>query len=507
MQTKTLLILSFISISLIPTSVLSAISFISLSKLEESISNIYLGTVTIISSLSDGHKELIDMRLNMGRLISANDAQERQAILQHINNNQAEFLKTLITYKEIDDFPLQVEILEHRGLSNLTSYEDSLLTQVNSDWLDYEQARNKVINLSNDGLRENATTYSNTIAADKFSKLARTYNQIVDLNNNLASIMYSESQSVVRQAFLYGIITSVSSAAFAVGAALLISRRMAPSVDKLQQEARKKIDTFISRGSSGKMLTQTTRGEKHEDIETVPISVPVEDKNNKNNELSTDIQLQQQVAELSKKGPMILLHFSQYKEFRDGGRGGGRQPTSDIRDESRTTASVADSLLDYYLTSTTAGTATITTTSVTQTPSSIGGKKSSSLVLITKRSSNLYSVGRKTGASIYILSSSSQDPITTSEDGLLIISINQTSLILEAIKRTLLENPNSVIILDNITELIHKLGFAKVFSLVQSISDEASSYQNSRVIILINENAHAQNEVEAIATICNTFVR
>ena len=511
MQTKTLLVLSFVIISLVPASLLSAISFISLSKLEQSISNIYLGTVTIISNLSDGQKELVEMRLNMDQFIATSNEQERQGILQQINQNEGNFLKTLIEYKEIDDFPMQIDILQHRGMGNLTSYEHSLLAQVNSDWRDYQQAKNRIITLSNEGLRENATSYSNTVAADKFSRLATTYSKVVDLNNNLASIMYDESQSVAKQAYLFGIIASGSSIAFGVAAALLISKRLAPSVDELQQEARKKIEKFISKGSSAKtplqmMTTATTDSEvQKKGAETITPTIAAvgslgnNDNNGNNNDTSsTDLMLQQQVAELLEKGPMILLHFSQYKELKEEDR---QQPSEGQK--SKTT--VADSLLDHYLATTTTGQQPSPTSSATTT----GGKKTTAtnLVLITKRTSNLYSLGRKSGAAIYILSSSSQDPITTSEDGLLIISISQTSLILEAIKRTLRENPNSVIILDNITELIHKLGFAKVFSLVQSVSDEVSPYPKSRIIILINENAHPQNEVEAIATICNAFIR
>lgn len=80
-------------------------------------------------------------------------------------------------------------------------------------------------------------------------------------------------------------------------------------------------------------------------------------------------------------------------------------------------------------------------------------------------------------------------------------------MILEVIRRTLQENSDPVIILDNITELIHRLGFDRVFLLVQSISDTMSMYTASRIIILVNANVHPPSEVEAIATICNAFVR
>ncbi|AIF82473.1 Protein of unknown function (DUF835)/Four helix bundle sensory module for signal transduction [Candidatus Nitrososphaera evergladensis SR1] len=524
MQTRALLVLSFVIISVIPASLLSAISFFSLSRLEQSISNIYLGTVTIISNLSDGHKDLIEMRLNVGRLISATDDQQKQGILKQIEQNEGNFLRTLIGYKEIDDFPLQIDILQRRGLSNMTSYEDSLLTQVNDDWLEYQQARNMVITLTNEGSRENATAYSNTVAADRFSKLATSYNKIVDLNNNLASIMFDESQSVAKQAYTFAVITSASSIAFAVAAAFLISKRLAPSVDELQREARKKIEMFISKGIGGKgrgnddssklaTTISTNNVQKEKTSESTPSALIQTGRNNSDNNNNDNLvpeELEEQVGDLLQKGPMILLHFSQYKELME------RQHASEDNQQQTRIRTVADSLLDYYLTTATgdassspssSSTSLRTTSSSSPSSESSARDKKTNLVLITKRTSNLYSLGRNAGATIYVLSSSSQDPITTSADGLLVISINQTSLILEAIKRTLRENPNSVIVLDNITELIHKLGFAKVFSLIQSVSDEVSPYPNSRIIVLINENAHPRNEVEAIATICNAFIR
>ncbi len=507
-----LLVLSFIVISLVPASILSAISFYSLSRLEQSISNLYLGTVTIISNLSDGHKALVDMRLDIGRYISTTSAQEEQKILNRITENEGVFLKTLIEYKQIDDFPLQVEILQHRGQGNLTMYEGSLLTQVNSDWRDYQQARSKVLDLASAGLRDNATAYSNGIAADKFSKLADSYNKIVDLNNNLASIMFDESQSVSKQAYAAAIITSVSSVAFAIAAAIFIAKRLAPSVDELQREAKKKIEKFILQGSGGSSSILPSVAETNVSAQTesgeMVLPVPMggssgnNDKTDGNSNLSTVAQ--QQLADLVKKGPMILLHSSQYEGLE--GRGG----TPEDKERGK---GPADSLVDHYFLSTREG-LSASSPSSTKAESSVASatageknKEINNLVLITKRTSNLYLRGRRAGAAIYILSSSAQDPITTSEDGLLVISIGQTSLILEAVKRTLRENPNSVIVLDNLTELIYKIGFAKVFSLVQSISDEVSQYRHSRILILINEKAHPRDEVEAIATVCNVFLK
>lgn len=455
MQTRSVLVLSFLLISIIPVLLLSAISFFSVLKLQENVANLYIGVVTIITGLSDGHKELLEMNLDTGRLISSgDDEKERQEILARINQSESGFLRTLIGYKEIDDFPLQIEILERRGLGNLTSYEDSLLSQVNSDWLAYQKERNTVITLSSEGLKEEATAYSNTVAADKFSKLLVTYNRIVDMNHNLAGIMYKESNSVAAQAFAYGIAASIFSVAFAFVAALLVSRRLAPSVSEIQKDARKKIEQFIS------------------EARTLPIAA----KDSGPEAIAPSANgAQHHAAELVEKGPMILLHSTGYEKLKD-----NKEP-----------ATAADSLLGYYLAQ----------------QSLPAGERKGDLVLITKRSSNLYHLGRKSGATIYVLSSSSQEPISTSEDGLLVISVTQTSLMLEAIRRTLSEKPGSTIILDNATELIHKLGFDRVFSLVQSISDVASSHPGSRIVILINEQAHPQSEVEAIATVCNAFVR
>ena len=408
----------------------------------------HFGTVTIITGLSDGHKDLVEMRLDMGRFISAQSEPERQEILAHISQDENGFLRTLIGYKEIGDFPLQIEILKRRGMGNLTTYEDSLLTPVNSNWQDYQNERNKVIELASAGQTDNATVYSNTVAADKFSRLTSTYNTIVDLNNQLARIMYDESQSVVQQAFIYEVIASVSSAAFASAVALLASRKLAPSVDEMQQQARKKIERFISEGRAYS-IQKAAAGQQQDAVSDAPFE----------NYAPFVTDAQPQIAELAEKGPMVLLNFSQYKD-------------SHSIEEQRASKTAADLLLDYYLTKS----------------SPVAGKKNN-LVLITKRSNNLYPLDRSSGSTMYILSSSSQGPIATADDCLVIL-ISQTSLILEVIRGTLQENSDPVIILDNITELIHRLGFDRVFLLVQSISDAMSTYTASRIIILVNANAH-----------------
>lgn len=512
MQTKTALVLSFVVISLIPVILLSAISFISLWKLEQNISNMYYGAVNIITALSDGHKELLEMRLDVGRYITASDDQQkREEMLANIRQDESAFLQTLITYKEIDDFPLQLGILERRGFSNLIPYEDSLLAQVNQDWLEYQRERDTVIALSNQGMVAEATFHSNTIAAEKFAELAGSYNLIVDLNNQLAQIMYEESQSVVTQAVTYASISVASSIIFAVAAALLLSKRLAPSVDEIQRDARKKIEMFIRENRLQQKQQQddnvlaaaasappnsTLPPQLHEETTAAAGSDSNSsgDNNGGNNYLPRPVE----------KGPLILVHSSGYEG------GSKREGIDNItgRPAKKRPSSPADALLDYHL----------SPSSFQQqqaSPSSSSFYSSDekqqqqlpNLVLITKRSSNLYPLGKSARATLYVLSSSSQEPISTSTDGQLVISITQTSLILEAVKRTLGNSPHSVIILDNITEMIHKLGFDRVFSLVQSISDVASHYPDSRVLILINEHAHPPNEVEAIATVCNAFVR
>jgi hypothetical protein len=126
---------------------------------------------------------------------------------------------------------------------------------------------------------------------------------------------------------------------------------------------------------------------------------------------------------------------------------------------------------------------------------------------MTRKGSNLYfKVRHKAGAVIYVLSASAQSPLHTSEEGLLIISLNQTPIVLEAVRRTLEENPSATIILDNATEFIHTLGFEKAFSLLRSISEVASSYPRSHIVVLMNTHAHERHEVESIANIANIFI-
>ena len=445
MRLRTFLVLLFTLIALIPILTLSIISVYSISRLQEQISNIYYGALLIQVGLNDGNAQLLQMRLNVQRYILADNATEKHLLSSNIQQTEDKFTQTLFGYKRITDFPIQIIILNKRGQDYLIPYEASLVNQVHMNWQNYRTERDNTLALSNENKTAQAVSDFNGPEANKFDQLLLIYQKIVDLNTVIAKIMYDESISVVQEAIIYDIVASAVSAAAAITAAMLLSKRLTPPLAEIERRAKKEIEKFVKTSS---ILQAKTKSDQ--------ISSSIQGPSELQHEMSDS------------QGPLMLLNTSGY-----------------LNTEEKLTQSFQ--MLDSFFSS------------------AISNKNS--LVVMTRRGSNLYYRTRnKEGAQVYILSASAQSPLHTSEEGLLVISLNQTPILLEAVRRTLEENPSAIIILDNATEIIHTLGFEKAFSLLRSIAEVASSYPKSHIVVLINVRAHGRNEVESIANIANIFI-
>ena len=445
MRLRTFLVLLFTLIALIPILTLSIISVYSISRLQEQISNIYYGALLIQVGLNDGNAQLLQMRLNVQRYILADNATEKHLLSGNIQQAEDKFTQTLFGYKRITDFPIQVIILSKRGQDYLIPYEASLVNQVHKSWQNYRTERDNTLALSNENKTAQAVNDFNGPEANKFDQLLLTYQKIVDLNTVIAKIMYEESISVVQEAIIYDIVASAVSTAAAITAAMLLSKRLTPPLAEIERRAKKEIEKFVKNSSILQIKTKS---------------------NEESSSIQDSSQLQHEMSD--SQGPLMLLNTSGYLN----------------REEK---LSQSFQILDSFFSS------------------AVSNKNS--LVVMTRRGSNLYYRTRsKEGAQVYILSGSAQSPLHTSEEGLLVISLNQTPILLEAVRRTLEENPSATIILDNATEIIHTLGFEKAFSLLRSIAEVASSYPKSHVVVLMNIRAHERNEVESLANIANIFI-
>jgi hypothetical protein len=445
MQLRSFLILLFTLVALIPILTLSLISVYSISRLQEQISNVYYGALVIQVSLNDGHAQLLQMRLNVQRYILADNATEKHSLLTNIQQAEDKFMQTLFDYKRITDFPIQVVILNDLGQSSLIPYEAQLVNQVHKNWQDYRSERDTTLALSNENRQADAIKEFDGQEANKFDQLLITYDRIVDLNTQIAKIMYDESIFVVQQAILFDIIASAASAGAAIIAAILLSKKLAPSLAEIERSAKKQIEKFVKESSG--VLTKAE---------------PSSGLNKGQNSSDPEFEIGET------QGPLMLLNSSAYQNQEE-------------------KISQSSHILDSFLSNTTVD--------------------KNSLVVMTRKGSNLfYKVKNRPGALIYILSASAQSPLHTSEEGLLVISLTQTSILLEAARRTLEENPSATVILDNATEFIHSLGFEKAFSLLRNISELASSYPRSHIVVLINTRAHERSAVESIANIANVFI-
>lgn len=445
MRLRTFLVLLFTLIALIPILTLSIISVYSISRLQEQISNIYYGALLIQVGLNDGNAQLLQMRLNVQRYILTDNITEKHLLSNNIQQAEDKFTQTLFGYKRITDFPIQIIILNTRGQDYLIPYEASLVNQVHKNWQNYRTERDNTLALSNENKTAQAVSDFDGPEANKFDQLLLTYQKIVDLNTVIAKIMFDESISVVQWAIIYDIVASAVSAAAAVTAAMLLSKRLTPPLAEIERRAKKEIEKFVKTSST--LQTKTKSNEKGSSIQD-------------------SSELQHGMSD--SQGPLMLLNTSGY-----------------LNREENLTQSFQ--ILESFFSNATSN--------------------KNSLVVMTRRGSNLYYKTRnKEGAQVYVLSASAQSPLHTSEEGLLVISLNQTPILLEAVRRTLEENPSATIILDNATEIIHTLGFEKAFSLLRSIAEVASSYSKSHIVVLINVRAHERNQVESIANIANIFI-
>jgi hypothetical protein len=445
MRLRTFLVLLFTLIALIPILTLSIISVYSISRLQEQISNIYYGALLIQVGLNDGNAQLLQMRLNVQRYILTDNITEKHLLSNNIQQAEDKFTQTLFGYKRITDFPIQIIILNTRGQDYLIPYEASLVNQVHKNWQNYRTERDNTLALSNENKTAQAVSDFDGPEANKFDQLLLTYQKIVDLNTVIAKIMFDESISVVQGAIIYDIVASAVSAAAAVTAAMLLSKRLTPPLAEIERRAKKEIEKFVKTSSTLQSKTKS---------------------NEKGSSIQDSSELQHEMSD--SQGPLMLLNTSGY-----------------LNREENLTQSFQ--ILESFFSNATSN--------------------KNSLVVMTRRGSNLYYKTRnKEGAQVYVLSASAQSPLHTSEEGLLVISLNQTPILLEAVRRTLEENPSATIILDNATEIIHTLGFEKAFSLLRSIAEVASSYTKSHIVVLINVRAHERNQVESIANIANIFI-
>jgi hypothetical protein len=133
---------------------------------------------------------------------------------------------------------------------------------------------------------------------------------------------------------------------------------------------------------------------------------------------------------------------------------------------------------------------------------------SNKLILITRAASNLYrQVQHGKNAEVYLLSLSTSAPFTKSSEGLIIISLTNTSLIVEAVRHTLEQNPSSTILFDNITELAHTIGFEKIHRFIQALNEVIVSFPNAHLLLLVNKHAHQPHETQSIANLFNIFIQ
>lgn len=494
MQLKTELILLFLLVALIPASLLAANSAFAVFKLQEQISNLYHGILVIIVDLGKGQSSLLQMKSNILNHIMTTDSDEMNEIRTRISDNEEVFSDVLANYKEISDFPLQVDIMKRRGLDQMIIDDHKFITQVRLEWIDYKATKDNILALSGQNLNSEAAAIAFGEANEKFDRLTASYQKTIDLNSEIARVLNEESTYVAQIALAYGVIAFAGSIGAAVAVAVFLSKRLTSPIAKMQEKARKEMDVFLAESSAMQKHRPSNGdndggGSNDDKKPSISFAASLEEEAQrsvvKNDNYSTIPKEQEKTFDeilLSKQ--LILLHSGIYEKVQAAG--------NHDNDDDKSSSSYSSSLLDSII--------------------SVGGHNSSAnlhnrLVVITTKRSNLHQkVQGSKGVSVYLLSTSAQAPLSMSVGGAVVISLAHTSLILEAIQRTLQENQYVTIILDNASVLIHTLGLQKTFSLLGYISETIQQHPNSRLVVLVNKKAHNPQELQSFANIFNVFI-
>lgn len=512
----------FLLVALIPASLLAANSAYSVFKLQEQISNLYHGILVIIVGLDDGHLSLLQMKSDILNHILTTDEGQMRLLEERIKQNEHRFSDVLANYKEIGDFPLQVEIMKRRGLENMTSSDHEFITQVRADWVQYQESRDRLLSLSGQNRNSEAAALAFGEANTRFDKLVTSYQKTVDLNKKIAQVLYEESKDVTWMAYLYSALVFAISLGIAVVIAMMLSKKMTSPVAEAQKRAKMDMDRFVAESSfvertgqhkaqdsalkSGGVSVAKDADEKEVLLNMTEAPTPTS-RDVRPEEVDNSVMYHEEgkeeqkraVNEILSNNQAILLHAELYNtNFKD-----------DL-------ASFSSLFLGSLILPTSPSLPSPTISDhngeengYATTNSSMGGK--GRLLLITRAGSNLhrkvYQSGRK-DVEVYLLSLSTMAPITKSDEGLVVISFTNTTLIAEAIRRSLQENPSPlVVVFDNLTALINTVGFEKTHAFINTVLEIAQPYQNARIVFLVNKKAHPPNELQSIANMFNVFIQ
>lgn len=514
MQLKQLLVLLFALVALIPASLMTANSAYSIFKLQEQISNLYNGILVIIVGLDDGQFSLLQMKSDVLSHILTTDSEQMELLAERIKQNELHFSDVLADYKEISDFPLQVEIMKRRGLEQMISDDREFITQVRLDWIQYQATRDSLLSLSGQNRNSEAAAVAFGEANTKFDKLISSYQKTVDLNKEIAQVLYEESNHVAGLAYLYSAVSFAASFGIAVIVAVLLSKKMTSPIAEAQRRAKKDLDKFAVESAIISKSDSSIKNNPHSPFSSHPqleSDVAKEGERRKKeeellvaNEDTTSAKLgpygrgvieeeQRLFNEILSNNQLILLHVESYYKSNNQG-----PPSFSSNFLHLLISHVGDGRKKNNNNDQVHSGATTT----------IANRK---LILITRAGSNLHRElsSRREGAEIYLLSLSMQAPITKSADGLVAISLTNTPLIVEAIRRALEGTPSSTttIIFDNVTELVYTIGFEKALRFIRTLFEIVASFPNARLVFLVNKGAHPPHEMQSIANMFNSFVQ
>ena len=486
---KNRLILFFILIAVIPIAALSVVFTVTVIEFKEQISNVYSGFVSNMAILQMNKGDLLAMKADLVQYTSSQDAGHKASAIAHMQELKNGIAGIAGDYKAIKDLPggfeppgIIIQPVSSFNVAKLASDETVLANRIAQQWKDYSTKVDDLAILSSDpnfASQASATAGQLIVLNDR---LVESYDALVELNTQIGDASREQSQQVMQVAFFYGGLASAISAACATAAAILVSKRVVLG-DLVRMSKLDLIETTLRDliGGGADTLVGMIKSQMSEEA-----GAPVPAQREVQTAFIPSSASEDVIIGKSKNKPS-------YDETRPGIPSGAF-----VEDEMPQDEPPAAVVPGYAgkLVMLSAGGSRPGAGAAAALDRLFSGKN---LVVLTRKGSNIYHRAQGKAAAVYVLGQDAPGKERA------IPSANEGELA-RAIEAVMKENPSATVLVDSATELIYTLGFERVFALLRSLSEAASSHEGGSVVVLVNKKAHESRIIEAIGSVANEFV-
>jgi hypothetical protein len=183
--------------------------------------------------LVEGNRNLQTTKINLLQYVGSDNSNNQAIAISELESNSNTFVESFGEYKRgsfenldtISDSPVNINF-NIENIEKTAADEEQILAQIDSQWVEYHDKINDLVILSQDpNFRQTSLTTARS-ALTLYDDLEVSYQNLVDLNSEIAKISYETSTDVIQLSYFYLTLAAAVSAAFATGAAILVSKRV-----------------------------------------------------------------------------------------------------------------------------------------------------------------------------------------------------------------------------------------------------------------------------------------